>query len=158
MKVVVHFNPGLLTQSLDPLNFFNPICSDPSTLHNISTPDFQPFSIPKSVIEESMVEKFGVEKSLIENFGVEMSYYHFEVVFKTWVNFHDFWPLTPSVGKFGHFLTPPSLKLPTSKNGWSLIMLLLFNEIFSVFECDISFKKVWVQLWIFLSRYFVKLL
>ena len=29
--------------------------------------------------------------------------------FKSSANFHDFWPLPPSVGKFGQFLTPPAL-------------------------------------------------
>ena len=34
---------------------------------------------------------------------------------KTSADFHDLWPLPPSVGKFGKFLTPPSpLKIPTS--------------------------------------------
>ena len=48
---------------------------------------------------------------------------------KTSANFHDFWPLPPSVGsffllsvsKFGKFLTPPSLKNADVLNGWSLI-------------------------------------
>ena len=48
--------------------------------------------------------------------------------FQTSANFHDFWPLPPSVGsflllsvgKFGQFLTPPSLRNADVLNGWSL--------------------------------------